>query len=169
MKMHEDSDGALEKNLVEAEFRAALLKLQEKIVRGEPARISYSAVAREANRSRTLIGYVGCPYPEVRDLITQAICNQKGLDTPTLCLQTSPAKVSQYQSGGGATVEIEQDGPFPVLRQLKDRVAELMKQNKAAAVKIVTIDDENQQLREEVKRLRTELARRKASAPNPAV
>jgi hypothetical protein len=161
--MREDIHGASEESLVEAELKAALQRLKERIVKGQPARISYSAVAREARRSRTLIGHDGCAYPDVRNAVTEAIKQQNGLDKPGRRSPFSLNAVGQSARERVTDVEIEPDDPFRLVVHLKERVAELLKQNKAAAIKIVTIDDENQQLREEVTRLKTELARRRAS------
>ena len=61
-----------------AVFEAALVRLitgqpshpdlQAKAAAGQ-LRISISTVAKEAGRSRTLIGHEGCPYPKIRQRI----------------------------------------------------------------------------------------------------
>lgn len=164
MTTPEDIHGSLEKSLVEAELTAALRRLEEKIVKGQSARISYSAVAREANRSRTLIGYDGCAYPDVREAVAKAIKQQNGLEKPGIRSLFSANALGQHAHRSATGVETDPDDPLRLVVQLKERVAELLKQNRTAAVKIVTIDDENQQLREQVTRLKSELARRKTSS-----
>ncbi|KQT92635.1 hypothetical protein [Rhizobium sp. Leaf453] len=166
MTMHEDTSGVSDESLVETELRAALQRVKERIVKGRPAPISYSAVAREAGRSRTLIGHDACAYPNVRKAVTKAIQEQKGLHKPGNRLPTSVEAVGQSAGRKTTTVETEQNDSFHLVAHLKSRVAVLIKQNTVAAVKIVTIDDENHQLREEIARLKMELARRKASTRN---
>ncbi|MGO6926125.1 hypothetical protein ACCS55_15920 [Rhizobium ruizarguesonis] len=163
MTMREDLHEASEESVVEAELKAALQRLKERAVKGQAARISYSAVAREAKRSRTLIGHDGCAYPEVRKAVTEAIELQSRLDKPGRRLRSSVNAGGQPAGERGADVGIESADPLRLVVHLKARVVELLNQNKVAAIKIVTIDDENQQLRNEVTRLKTELARRRAS------
>lgn len=164
MTTREEIHGTSEQSLVEAEFKAALQRLKERIVKGQSARISYSAVAREAKRSRTLIGHDGCAYPDVRKAVAEAIKQQNALEKPGRRSPSSANTVRESAQGGATGAETAPDDPFRMVAHLKERVAELLKQNRAAAIKIVTIDDENQQLREEVTRLKLELARRKASS-----
>lgn len=150
------TDTEKEANLfVEDELLAALVRLKSKTSKGRAVRISYSAVAAEAGRSRTLIGHVDCAYPAVRQAIREAIDVQKKRKTSSAGqAPTSP----DYLSAPKAAVS-EQD-PSQLIAHLKNQVLELTNRNKAAAIKIVTIDDENRQLREEIKRLKTELTRR---------
>ncbi len=164
MTTREDIHGTSEQSLVEAEFEAALRRLKERIVKGRSARISYSAVAREAKRSRTLIGHDGCAYPDVRKAVAEAIKQQNALEKPGIRSPSSANAVGQSARGRVTGVKTDPDDPLRLVVHLKERVAELLKQNRAAAVKIVTIDDENQQLREQVARLKLELARRKTSS-----
>lgn len=143
---------------VEGELLAALDRLKRKSVRGREARISYSAVAAEAGRSRTLIGHEGCPYPKVREAVSRAIEAQKH---PT----SSPSNKGAERRNP-SPMRAEPVDAVALVSYLKEQVTRLLKQNKTAAIRIVTIDDENQQLRVEISRLKTELGRSRAAQKN---
>lgn len=152
-------DTEKENLLVEDELWAALVRLKNKVFKGRAVRISYSAVAAEAGRSRTLIGHEDCAYPAVRQAIREAIDAQGGR-------RTSKAGPASKQPGdlsalNTATNEPDPADPYRLVEHLKHQVVHLTNRNKVAAIKIVTIDDENQQLREEIKRLKAELTRRR--------
>ncbi|TBZ35725.1 hypothetical protein E0H47_24140 [Rhizobium leguminosarum bv. viciae] len=146
---------------VEDELWAAFARLKNKISQGRAVRISYSAVAAEAGRSRTLIGHDDCAYQAVRKAVGKAIDAQKRLKTPRVG-PTSSAHPDDFSAPKKTAIdEPDPADPFLLIAHLEDRVADLTRRNKVAAIKIVTIDDENQQLREEIKRLKTELTRRR--------
>jgi len=149
------------KSSVENELLAALVRLKNKISKGRAVRISYSAVAAEAARSRTLIGHDACAYPAVRKAVGEAIDAQKRLKTPRAGNTSSPHSDDFSAPKKTAIDEPDPADPFQLIAHLEDQVADLTRRNKVAAIKIVTIDDENQQLREEIKRLKTELTRRR--------
>jgi hypothetical protein len=147
---------------VEDDFWAALTRLKNKLSSGQAVQISFKAVAEEAGRSRTLIGYNGCPYPEVRKAVGQAIIDQKRLKTPHSST-TSAAQATKPAAPKKVGIEDpDLEDPSHRIANLKGQVKELTRRNKVAAIKIVTIDDENQQLREEIDRLKTELKRRRS-------
>lgn len=149
------------KSSVEDELLAALIRLKNKFSGGRAVRISYSAVAAEAGRSRTLIGHDGCPYPAVRKAVGKAITAQKRLKTPHSSTTSSAQADEPAAPRKMATDDPDLEDPFQVIANLEGQVTDLTRRNKAAAIKIVTIDDENQQLREQIKRLKTELTRRR--------
>lgn len=152
---------------VEADLVAALDRLKLKKKNGRPVRISYSAVAEEAGKSRTLIGHQNCPYPEVRNAIGKAIREQRAKE----------AKAGQpIFLGGSRCMENSLDlplstpaiaDPMHTIARLRQQVEFLTKQIKVAAIKIVAIDDENQQLRAKIAELMGKAERGISPAKTP--
>lgn len=134
---------------VEDNLYSALERLKSRRVRGIPVRITYSGVAREAGLSRTLIGHDECAYPDVRRVIGEAIDAQK---------ERSSAPMVDRR---------DEDEPDPqsIISELKEEIKRLRKEVQVAMIKIVTIDDENQQLRRLADKQAAELDRLKASQP----
>lgn len=154
MTVSDDTPPASHQTKIERELWAAFERLQKEIANGKRSRISFSAVAAEANCSRTLIGHDDCAYPEVRRAVAEAIRGQKGIQS------TEANAVSSSQMS--VAIKRAPTTHASAIALLKEEIALLTKQNRMAAIKIVTIDDENQQLREQIKTLKTKLERKQA-------
>lgn len=149
---------------VETELMAALDRLKQQIRNGHAVRLSYSAVAKEAGRSRTLIGHENCAYTEVREAIGEAIRAQK-MTAKSLSATGLKGNNNDYRYSKTLPREAETVSPLELVESMKRQIAYLKQQVEMAAVKIVTIDDENQQLRDEIARLNAERRQRRADPP----
>lgn len=91
---------------IESEFLAAISRIQS----GTPSnkelladkmagklRLSVSSVAKEAGRSRTLIGHKGCRYPKIRDIIQGANSEPTSPTSLRDALEKSRAEVADLK------------------------------------------------------------------------